>query len=283
MQIFQDFKQVPGGSFTRLVCGAFCQLQKNCLTRLSNTVAETPPNELLIINVYPEDAISRVLLSAEEVSTLLEQLGAKNFLTIPLSALNDFLHSAVFRPLPKDDVQNAFITFLCGLSKTGIDSGPVDRFIQNSFGTTSAFAWHENLGYYYPLSGSVVHGNQVGRTLGFPTANLKPFETAKIIPPMGVYSGWVQHGNNWYKSMINIGIRPTLDLKNVTIEAHLFDFTGDLYDKEISIHFHSRIRSEMRFPSLTALSKQLALDRTSALITLRQSNIEPLHENFLLT
>ena len=132
------------------------------------------------------------------------------------------------------------------------------------------------LGYAYFLKGKVVKGNRIGRTLGYPTANLKPANPGRIIPGQGVYAAMVQLEDKWYFSMVNIGIRPTLDLKNVTIEAHLFNFSREIYNQEISIHFLARIRDEMRFSSLSDLQQQLHHDRESAVYLLQ--NLEPLYE-----
>jgi riboflavin kinase / FMN adenylyltransferase len=118
-------------------------------------------------------------------------------------------------------------------------------------------------GYAYPLSGVVVEGNKIGRTLGYPTANLGRLHPAKVIPGQGVYAAMVSLGGFWYEGMVNIGIRPTLDLENVTIEAHLFGFEGDVYGREITIHFLERTRDEMRFSSLAELKHQLQADKES--------------------
>lgn len=118
----------------------------------------------------------------------------------------------------------------------------------------------EHLGYAFPLSGYVVEGNKIGRTLGYPTANLRLADPRKITPGQGVYAALVKSGGEWYESMVNIGIRPTLDMENVTIEAHLFDFSQNIYGKQITIAFLARIRDEMRFNSLAELKMQLSRD-----------------------
>ncbi len=119
------------------------------------------------------------------------------------------------------------------------------------------------LGRAYVLTGRVVEGNMIGRTLGYPTANLEHSET-NILPGQGVYTSFVNLNGNWYQSMTNVGIRPTLNLHQVTIEAHLFDFKGNIYGETISIHFLEKIRDEMRFNSLSELKVQLNLDNEHA-------------------
>jgi len=130
------------------------------------------------------------------------------------------------------------------------------------------------LGHAYFLEGIVVEGNRIGRNLGYPTANLKP-EPAQVIPAQGVYVALVKVLGHWYESMVNIGIRPTLDLENVTIEAHLFDFSEDIYGEKISLHFLERIRDEMRFPSLGSLKDQLEKDKAMTFRVLKEMSIQP--------
>ena len=122
------------------------------------------------------------------------------------------------------------------------------------------------LDYDYYLEGTVVMGNQLGRNLGYPTANIHPQSAYKLIPKDGVYAVHVEYDKVLYPAMLNIGVRPTLDSANPVkiIEAHLFDVELDLYDKEIVIHFRKRIRDEKRFPNLNALKMQLQRDEVTA-------------------
>ncbi len=121
----------------------------------------------------------------------------------------------------------------------------------------------ERLGRAYSLTGRVVQGNKIGRTLGYPTANLEASANT-LQPGMGVYTAMVHCSNTWHRSMVNVGIRPTLNLHQVIIEAHLFDFEGDIYGETISIHFLQKIREEMRFNSLSELKQQLHADNEHA-------------------
>ncbi len=119
------------------------------------------------------------------------------------------------------------------------------------------------LGYDYPLHGVVVSGNKLGRTIGFPTANMQLYEPLKLLPKDGVYAVEVeiQGQDRNYRGMCNIGVRPTVDGKARTIETHILDFDEDIYGLPIRIKFKKRIRDEIKFESLDALRKQLALDR----------------------
>lgn len=117
------------------------------------------------------------------------------------------------------------------------------------------------LGYSYVLEGTVVGGQQIGRTLGFPTANLQVNDALKLVPADGVYAVRVRLGDDIYKGMLNIGCRPTIDEDTRrTIEVHLFHFVGDLYGRQLSIEFVRRIRGEQKFRNREALTRQLQLD-----------------------
>ena len=125
-------------------------------------------------------------------------------------------------------------------------------------------AFLDSTGYAFPVGGHVVKGNMIGHTLGYPTANLRVGDPLKMVPAQGVYVGMVSVGKAWYQAMINIGIRPTLDMENVTIEAHLFDFEQDIYGEWIRVAFLERTRDEMRFSSLGELKLQLDRDKVKA-------------------
>lgn len=130
----------------------------------------------------------------------------------------------------------------------------------------------QNLGRPYALYGTVVEGRRVGRQLGFPTANLRPSHPDLLIPACGVYAVRAEVEGNSYGAMLNIGRRPTLDNGNdCSIEAHLFDFSGILYGKQLRLHFVDRLRDEMKFESLEALKQQLKADAQESLQRLREN------------
>jgi riboflavin kinase / FMN adenylyltransferase len=123
------------------------------------------------------------------------------------------------------------------------------------------------LGYPYFISGEVVRGKQLGRTIGFPTANVRPGEPFKLLPRNGVYAVEVQTGDRKWKGMLNIGTRPTVDAERNerTIEVHLFDFNEDLYGRNITILFHAWLRNEIKFNSLQELKDQLTVDKAEVM------------------
>jgi riboflavin kinase/FMN adenylyltransferase len=122
----------------------------------------------------------------------------------------------------------------------------------------------EMLGRPYSIGGQVTRGDQLGRQLGFPTANLEISGLA--LPPRGVYAGYAQSNGHRYQAVINIGFRPTLDQTQALVraEVHLLDFTGDLYDRELEFQFARLLRGEQKFPSLESLRTQIANDTATA-------------------
>lgn len=121
----------------------------------------------------------------------------------------------------------------------------------------------EMLGYGYSLTGVVVAGNRMGRTIGFPTANLRLYEPLKLIPARGVYVVDAEVLGRKYRGMTDIGTRPTVGGTFPTIETHILDFDEDIYGLPLTITFLRRLRDEIHFPSLDALKHQLELDRTA--------------------
>jgi riboflavin kinase/FMN adenylyltransferase len=120
------------------------------------------------------------------------------------------------------------------------------------------------LGRGYTVIGPVVHGQARGRTIGFPTANIQVWE-GQVIPANGVYAGWMQIGSARHMAVTNIGVRPTFDGDAaVTIEAHVLDFNGDLYGREVALSFERRLRGEQRFPDIQALINQIRADVEAA-------------------
>ncbi|OFY41709.1 MAG: riboflavin biosynthesis protein RibF [Bacteroidetes bacterium GWF2_40_14] len=118
------------------------------------------------------------------------------------------------------------------------------------------------LGYRYGLEGVVVEGLRIGRTIGFPTANIRLYEPLKIVPGDGVYSVWVDYSGKTYRGITNIGTRPTIGQGNErSIETHILDFDEDIYGLPLKIEFAGKMRNEKRFESLEDLKTQLFIDR----------------------
>ena len=123
------------------------------------------------------------------------------------------------------------------------------------------------LGYYYSVSGIVIEGRKIGRTIGFPTANIKPDSQYKLIPGNGVYAIEVQLDNNLYPGMLSIGSNPTVNTDNMfrSIEVHILNFDKDIYGEKISVIFRKKLRDEKKFDNLEQLTTQMGRDKLDTL------------------
>jgi riboflavin kinase/FMN adenylyltransferase len=131
------------------------------------------------------------------------------------------------------------------------------------------------LGYPFTLHGTVVRGEQLGRKIQFPTANIGTSDPDKIIPGFGVYAVKVKVQGKWHHGMLNIGNRPTVNSNadHRSIEVHIFNFEADIYDLSIELMFFKKLREEQKFPSIDDLREQLQKDRTNALTFLNSFSI----------
>ncbi len=124
---------------------------------------------------------------------------------------------------------------------------------------------NELLGYEYFVFGRVTYGNQIGKKIGFPTANIEIKDRHKMLPCNGVYIVKVNWNGNLYFGMCNIGIRPTINKSSFSIEVHLFDFKHEIYNDYLTLYFLERIRDEKRFQSLEELTSQLEQDKKESI------------------
>ncbi|MCJ8277762.1 MAG: riboflavin kinase, partial [Bdellovibrionales bacterium] len=121
------------------------------------------------------------------------------------------------------------------------------------------------------VEGRVVHGKALGRTLGFPTANIKH---DLITPGRGVYAGWAERQGQFYPAVVNIGTRPTVDTHGEeTVECHILDFSDDLYGEDLKFHFIEKIRNEKKFSGKIELEEQISKDIASARSLLKGKEI----------
>jgi riboflavin kinase / FMN adenylyltransferase len=134
---------------------------------------------------------------------------------------------------------------------------------------------HRLLGRPYAIGGRVVRGKQLGRTLGFPTANLRFPKTPAL---SGIYATWVHGvGDTPWPSVSSFGTRPTVEGVEPLLEAHLFDFAGDLYGRHIEVEFVAKLRDELKFPDLPSLTQQMHRDADDARAVLLVPGQKPAH------
>lgn len=240
--------------------------------------------------LYPDDNELRLLNSIDERIGLLEKTGVDHLIIHPFSKAFSRLSSTEFvRDILVNQLHVAALVIgydhHFGRNREGSfehlrELAPLYDFvvqeiaaqeiqkvnvsstkIRNSLLTGEINAANQFLGYHFFMNGRVVDGNKKGRTIGFPTANLKIDEWYKLIPAKGVYAVKVHLDGNILNGMLNIGVRPTIDGDFETIEVNLFDFDEDIYNKTLTIEFYERIRDEFRFENLEELKKQLNLDK----------------------
>lgn len=128
------------------------------------------------------------------------------------------------------------------------------------------------LGKFYSITGEVKQGKQLGRTIGYPTANIKIEDPNKLIPADGVYAVKVVFNNQTYRGMLNAGYRPTVDGITHSIEVHIFDFNENIYNQRIEILYVDKLREEMKFGGLDALKNQLEKDKLHAIAVLQNAD-----------
>lgn len=164
-------------------------------------------------------------------------------------------HSAQFgfgvEEIPRQDIDHV-----------GVSSTKIRKALQLGDVTTA----NNYLGSEYMLTGKVVKGLQLGREIGYPTANIEVDETFKLIPEDGIYAVRIKVKGQLYNGMLYIGVRPTLgnELRR-TIEVNIFDFDQDIYEENVRLYFVQHLRGDEKFDDLEGLKKQLARDKEDAL------------------
>ncbi len=253
------------------------------------------PHPRLILQ--PKDNNLRLLTTLTEKVKLMEELGVDHLIILPFTKeLSQMSSEEFIREILVEKIQTKTLVIgydhkfgknregsfeylqshshLFGFDMEEISRQDVDDLAVSSTKIRTALAQGDistaskYLGRPYFLSGQVVKGQQIGRSIGFPTANIHVVDNYKLLPRDGAYAVYAEVRNIRYKAILNIGDRPTVDGKKKTIEAHLIDFDGDVYGQELFIHFQEFLREEERFENLDALKNQLVIDRERAIFIL---------------
>ena len=218
-----------------------------------------------------------------EFTKELASLSAKEFLTeILIKELNMSMFVVGYDHRFGKDRDQSYVDYQHICSEFGVMTERVEAFYESTHLVSSSvirdclrrgeiMLANNMLGYEYMITGTVVKGVQIGRTIGFPTANLQPDDNSKLIPLEGVYACWAEYEGLRYPAMRNIGYRPTLNKNRdkMTIEVHILNFDGDLYGCQLIVHIASKVRNEMAFNGLDELKRQLKRDEHSALELLK--------------
>ena len=242
--------------------------------------------------IFPDDKSLKLLTTQPEKIKLLENLGIDHLVVIPFTyefsrmKAFDFVRDILVNKIgvykliigydhqfgrnrEGDLKQLEEYAELFGFQLEEIPAQDVDQVkvsstkIRNALNEGNIEIADKYLGYSYPISGEVIRGNQLGKTLGFPTANIKYNNHYKLIPANGVYAVEVKYKNKRYKGMMNIGRRPTINDKDagLTLEVNIFDFNEDIYNKVITVLMRKRIRDEIKFENLDQLKAQIRKDK----------------------
>lgn len=312
MKVYYDLKQLPVFKNGIITTGAFDGVHKGhqqIIHRMQEIASEVDGETVIItFHPHPRKIISSVpgeikqLTSLNERIHLLENAGVDHLVVIPF----DYQ----FSNLSADDYISQFLlahfhphTIIVGhdhhfgkgrlgnfemLKNKGAEMGfEVEKIneqladseiisstqIRNYLGEKNIQKANELLGYAYFFDGFIVRGNQIGRTIGFPTANLHINDEEKLIPANGVYAVRVKgpcFGDSILDGMMNIGVRPTVDGHKKVIEVNIFNFNEDIYEQTITVMVYDYIRGEVKFNGLDALKAQLNEDVNSSSVILSQ-------------
>lgn len=249
------------------------------------------PHPRLVL--YPKKHNIRLLTSFEEKNILLRKFGIDHLVTIPFTkefsqlSSEEFIQQILIEKIRTKVLvigydhrfgknrEGGFEHLKANQSRYGFELEEISREDIDHVGISSTKirkALEEGrvdiardyLGRDYELSGIIIKGQQLGRSIGFPTANIKILHDYKLIPGDGAYAVSVSLEDKSYQGMLNIGYRPTVNGLSQTVEVNLFDFDGDLYDKRLTVYFKIYLRPEKKFSNLEELRAQLEKDRLKA-------------------
>lgn len=303
MKIYTSLQEFTSKKKTIVTLGTFDGVHLGhtvILDRICN-IAKQENLESVVLTFFPHprlivsnDSEIKLLNTMAEKAKLLEQKGIQNFIIHPFDKLfselspREFVKQILIKQLNIQKIIigydhkfgknraadfNDLIAFgnEFGFDVEEIPAKQVDEVsvsstkIRNSLLEGNISLANDYLGYSYMLSGIVVKGNQLGRTIGFPTANIQISENYKLIPKNGVYMITTILNNKIIFGMMNIGVKPTLGENLLSIEVHLLHFSEDIYGHEIQVNVMKRLREEQKFESFEVLKSQLEIDKANTL------------------
>lgn len=296
-----DFKKVNGAVVTTGTFDGVHAGHRKIIDRL-NEIARSIDGESVLLTfhphprmvLFPDDHGLELITTMDEKIQLLEDAGIDNLIIHPFTKEFSRKTSLEFiREVLVDKLATSVLVIgydhHFGRNREGSfehlkESGPLYGFkveeisvqdvddvavsstkVRNALQEGDVATACKYLSYPFQLKGTVVHGDKLGRQLGFPTANIQVDSDTKIIPANGVYACYVQIENEKFKGMLNIGTRPTVNGEQRRIEAHVFDVTDEFYGKSITVKLKDRIRDEQRFEDVEKLKDRLAVDKEIAL------------------
>ena len=303
MKLFQSINNYLSSKKTIITIGTFDGIHighRKILNKIIQSAHEVNC-ESLVLTFFPhprmilqEDSTVKLLNSMDEKIGLLQEIGIDNLIIHPFDKEFSQLTAEKFVKnilVDKLQIQKIIIGYdhRFGKNRTAdindllhfgkkyrfeveqISAQEIDAIavsstkIRNALAAGTISLANEYLGYNYYFSGIVVKGNQLGRTIGFPTANILIKEDYKLIPKKGVYLVKSIIKGDLVYGIMNIGIRPTLNGTNQTIEVHYLDFNEDLYEQQLTVEVLEFIRAEQKFDSLEILKNQIQKDKEKSL------------------
>ncbi len=303
MNIYYDFSSISSIKNPVLTIGTFDGVHvghKKIIDQLNEEASKIGGESVLFtffphprMVIFPESHGLKLIQTQEEKLEKLKEMGLQNVIVFPftfefsrLTAL-EFVRDMLVNQLHVKKLvigydhqfgknREGSIHFLRDVAETyefevieipaqDIDAVHVSSTkIREALNTGDIEKANDYLGAPFQLSGTVVKGKQLGRTIGFPTANIQLANDLKLIPQNGVYAVKVFYQNECLKGMMNIGVRPTIEGKNdPTIEVHIFDFDQTIYGDNLRVELYKKTRDEQKFNGIEALKNQLKLDEIS--------------------
>ncbi|MEX2591312.1 MAG: bifunctional riboflavin kinase/FAD synthetase [Anditalea sp.] len=296
----EDFTQVKNAVVTLGTFDGVHLGHQKILSRI-RTIADGIKGETVLITfwphprlvLYPQEHNIRLLSSFEEKTQLLRKFGIDHLITIPFTkefsqlSSEEFIQQILVGKIQTKVLvigydhrfgknrEGGFEHLKANKERYGFELEEIPREDIDHIGISSTKirkaleqgkvdVAHDYLGRDYELSGVIIKGQQLGRSIGFPTANIKILHDYKLIPGDGAYAVSAKLGDNIYQGMLNIGNRPTVNGIAQTVEVNLFDFSGDLYDQRLTVDFKIFLRPEKKFADLDKLRAQLEKDRLQA-------------------
>jgi len=301
VKIYRSIDEIPESIAPVATIGTFdgVHLGHRVVIEHLNKVAREKQTESLIITFEPHPRIVlnkdvsnlRFINNAFEKAKLLERAGVDHLLVLPFTyefskiTARDFINDYLINKLHvqamtvgydhhfgRMDGEDEDVTLLLKEYGIAVERIPVQDVENISVSSTKIREAimegniplaNSFLSYNYGLCGTVIHGNKLGRTIGFPTANLLLSFKLKLLPQDGVYAALAIFQGKTYKAMLNIGFKPTVLGSARSIEVHLLNFNQEIYGDYLEVELLEKIRNEKTFPDLKSLKKQLELDRNT--------------------
>nr|MBI1229432.1 bifunctional riboflavin kinase/FAD synthetase [Cytophagales bacterium] len=304
MKIYEDFNEFEPIAHAVVTIGTFDGVHlghRKILNRV-RILADKAQGETVLITFWPhprmvlrpDDHNIKLLSTFEEKKRLLQAFGVDHLISIPFTKAfsettsEEFIHHILIDKINTKTLvigydhkfgkgrEGGFEHLQANQETYGFELEEIPREDIDSIGISSTkirkaleagdiTTANSFLGRPYEITGTVVTGKQIGRAMGFPTANIAVADPNKLIPKDGAYVITALVDGKPVRGMLNIGQRPTLSGDTKTIEAHLFDFTGTIYGQELRVSFLEFLRPERKFSGLEELKAQLALDKENAI------------------